>query len=575
MTFLRPWHRNYDAEVPHTLEPYPDETLVDALRRLAEQQPRGAALRFEGQVTTYRDLLTRAEAFAVSLARVGTQPGDRVALILPNCPQFIIAELGAWMAGAIVAPVNFTYPDDELIPMLSRAGAKTAVVLSSFYERIKGIQQRAGIEHIIVTYVAEALPPVKALLFRLFRARKEGHVVTLRNGDRRMGSLLRRRFGRRPPVPRPAPDAPAVLLPSGGTTGTPKWVTGSHGGLAISGRQLFAWLRSSLEPGSDTLLVPLPLFHVYGLAGIQGLSLTGGLSMTLVANPRDTEALLGTIRRERPAFLCAVPTLLTAIMSHSHARHSEDALRAIKLCFSGAAPLLAETKQRFEELTGGVIVEGYSLTEAQMATIANPVRGQKKLGSIGVPLPDIDIRIVDTDDSARDVARGEPGELLISGRQLMIGYLDAHEETLAVLRHDEQGRRWLHTGDIGYMDADGYIFLTDRKKELIKASGYQVWPREVEEVLAAHPAVLEAGVTGVKDPVRGETVKAWVVLRPGASAKGSEIRAFCRERLAPYKVPANVSVVDALPKSAVGKVLRRKLPELDAASDKRAAQESG
>jgi long-chain acyl-CoA synthetase len=326
---------------------------------------------------------------------------------------------------------------------------------------------------------------------------------------------------------------------------------------------LDAWLGSVLVHGHDTLLVPLPLFHVYAAAGVQSLAFVGGLSMALVPNPRDTANLLRTMRRERPSFLCAVPTLLTSLMNHSDAARTGPAFRALKLCFSGASPLLAETKRQFEELTGGVVMEGYSLTEAQMATVANPATGRKKAGSVGMPLPDVDIRLVDVETGTHTVSQGEPGEVLIAAPQLMAGYWEQPAETEAAFELDDAGRRWLRTGDVGYFDEDGYLFLTDRKKELIKVSGFQVWPREIEEVLAAHPAVLEVGAAGITQEPKGERPKAWVVLRPGVHATGAELRTFCREHLAPYKVPAEVSVVPELPKSAVGKILRRKLAELD------------
>ena len=557
----RPWHQHYDPDVPASLEPYPDETLIDALKRCARERPNAPALRFEGAVTTFAELLARSEAFARALETLGVQRGDRVALVLPNCPQFVIAQFGAWLAGAIVAPINFTYPDDEIASMLSRCGATTAVVLSLLYERVKRIQSRTALQRIVVAYVRDDLPAAKGILFRLLKERKDGHAVAPRDGDESMGRLTARFRGRKPVSPAPRSSDAAVFLPSGGTTGTPKWVVGAHGGITTSGRQLFAWLRSVLEP-RDTLLVPLPLFHMYGMLGVQSVAITGGRSMTLIINPRDAKGVLRTIRRERPAFICAVPAMLTAWMSDSDARRTRGAFRSVKLCFSGAAPLLAETKRRWEELTGGVVMEGYSLTEAQMAAIANPARGPKKIGSVGMPLPDVDLRLVDVETGQREVAHGEQGEILISGRQLMLGYWEQAEETAAVLSQDPDGRRWLHTGDIGYLDPDGYLFLTDRKKELIKVSGFQVWPREIEEALAAHPAVLEVGAIGVNHPRRGEVPAAWVVLRPGASATPSELRAFCRDRLAPYKVPAEVYLVSELPKSAIGKVLRRKLREL-------------
>ena len=560
----RPWLARYDADVPPTLAPYPDETLVEVVRARARERPDAVALRFEGAVTTYAQLVRDAEAFAHALEQRGVARGDRVALVLPNVPQFVVAELGAWMAGAVVAPVNPTYPEAELAHVLARSGATIAVVLAPFYGHVKHVQPRTRLRRVIVAHVRDALAFPTSLLFRLFKEKDGGHGTMPRDGDETMRALLRAHRGRTPASAPPRPDEPALLLPSGGTTGVPKLVLGTHAGLPIAGRQLSTWLRNVLEPWKDTLLVPLPLFHVYGAAGVQTLAFTGGLSLSLVPNPRDMAGLLRTLRRDRPAFVCAVPTLLTAIMTHVDVQKSRDAFRAVKLCFCGAAPLLAETRRLFEELTGGVVIEGYSLTEAQMATIANPAVGEKKTGSVGVPLPDVLLRLVDADDATTDVAHGEQGEMLLSAPQLTAGYWEQPEETAAVFSTDAEGRRWLHTGDIGYLDPDGYLFLTDRTKELIKVSGFQVWPREIEEALATHPAVLESGVAPVHDPRKGETPKAWVVLRPGTTATPDELRAFCRERLAPYKVPGAVAIVPELPKSAVGKVLRRKLKELDA-----------
>ena len=558
----RPWVSHYDPAVPPTLAPYAEETVLDLVVARAADRPNAVALRFEGAVITYSQLLQQALAFGRALEQRGVKPGDRVALVMPNVPQFVVAELGAWMAGAIVAPMNPTYPDEEIAGLLSRAGAVVAVVLAPFYDRIKAVQARTAVRDVIVAHVRDALPWPKSLVFRLLGESKEGHGTEPREGDARLRDLLAAHRGQRPQSPPPRADDDAILLPSGGTTGTPKWVTGRHGGLVMAGRQLNVWLASVLQPWRDTLLVPLPLFHVYGAAGVQSLAFASGLSLALVPNARDTKALLATIRRERPAFLCAVPTLLTSIMSHADAEKSKAAFRSIKLCFSGAAPLLAETRRRFEELTGGVVMEGYSLTEAQMAVIANPAQGEKKTGSIGMPLPDVDVRFVDVESGIRDVPRGEEGEILINAPQLMRGYWDRPEETAEVLREGPDGRTWLHTGDIGCLDADGYITITDRKKEMMKVSGYQVWPREIEEVLAAHPAVLEAGVASIAHASKGELPKAWVVLRGGVPATANELKALCKERLAPYKVPVQVAIVDELPKSPVGKVLRRKLKEL-------------
>jgi long-chain acyl-CoA synthetase len=560
----RPWFAHYDDDIPRTLAPYPAETLIDVVRRQAAERPSAAALRFEGAVTTYGQLVRKAGAFARALETQGLAPGDRVALVMPNCPQFVIAELGTWLAGGVVAPMNPTYPDDELAGLLGRSGATIAVVLAPFYDHVKAVQAKTSVRHVIVAYVRDALAFPKSLLFRLFRERHEGHGTRPRGGDEAMGDVLARHEGEQPLAAPPGTGDPALLLPSGGTTGTPKLVIGTHGGLAMSGRQLDTWLGGVLERGRDTLLVPLPLFHVYAAAGAQTLAFTAGVSMALIPNPRDTGSLLAAIRRERPAFLVAVPGILAALAAHPDTPAMRDAFHAMKLVFSGAAPLLVETSREFQSLTGGVIVEGYSLTEAQMAVTANPARGEKKIGSVGVPVPDVDLRLVDIETGAHEVPQGENGEVLLSAPQLMGGYWGKPEETAEALTRDEDGKLWLHTGDVGYLDADGYLFLTARKKELIKVSGYQVWPREVEEVIATHPAVAEVGVAAIPDLMKGERPKAWIVLRPGAQATPDDLRAFCAVHLAPYKVPAQVAIVGELPKSPIGKVLRRKLRDLDA-----------
>jgi long-chain acyl-CoA synthetase len=352
---------------------------------------------------------------------------------------------------------------------------------------------------------------------------------------------------------------------SGGTTGTPKGVVGTHRGMTAAGLQLQAWLRPAMREWTDVIMLPLPLFHTYANTGLQSLSLINHNPIALIPNPRELRDVLKEINDVKPAFICTVPTLLNGIMNHAMTRAGKVDFRSIKLCFSGAAALMAETKRRFEEMTGGVIVEGYSLTEAQMAVVANPVRGEKKTGSVGMPLPDVDVRILDADDGRTPTPPGEVGEIVIAAPQLMEGYWERPEETAAMLRTTESGERLLYTGDLGYLDADGYLFIVDRKKDLIKTSGYQVWPREIEEVISAHPAVAEVGVAGLPDQMRGETVKAWIVLRPGQSASATDIKAFCRERLAPYKVPSQYEFVTDLPKTMAGKVLRRVLKQQEMA----------
>ena len=551
------WLRNYDRGVPATLGPYPDRTLLDDVAEAAAERPDAPALLFKGHTVSQGELERRSGAFAAALAALGVAKGDRVALLLPNCPQFLICELGAWKAGAIVVPLNPIYTEQELQGALTRTGAETIVVLTPFYHRIKAVQPATALTRVIATNVKEYLPPLLRVLFTLAKERKDGHRVRLQPGDLWLRELLDQHAG----APRPAvavgSDDPASILMSGGTTGTPKGVVGLHRHYTITGRQIGTWLQAGTTPWDDVLMAALPLFHSFANIGIQSVALRNHNALALVPNPRDLDDLLATINKTRPAAFSAVPTLFSAIMRHPKVQAGKVDFSSVRVCFSGAAPLLAETKRRFEELTGGRIVEGYSLTEAMLACAVNPVEGPNKIGSVGMPLPDVEMRIVDPDSGER-LSTGQVGEILIRAPQLMAGYWDDPEETAATLRtHD--GERWLHTGDLGYLDEDGYLFIVDRIKDLIKTHGYQVWPREIEEVLAAHPAVAEVGVAGVPDEAKGEVAKAWVVLAAGQQASVEELRAFCRERLAPYKVPATVEFRDELPKTMVGKVLRRAL----------------
>jgi long-chain acyl-CoA synthetase len=553
------WLQHYDQGVPDTLSPYPDRTLLDDLAEAVAERPDAPALLFKGRTVTHGELDRLSDVFAAALAGLGVAPGDRVALLLPNCPQFLIGELGAWKAGAIVVPLNPIYTEQELEGALRRTGAETILLLTPFYRRIKAVQPRTALTTVVATNVKEYLPPLLRVLFTLAKERKGGHRVTLDDGDLWLGDLLDRHRGApRPPVP-VGPDDRAVILMSGGTTGTPKGVVGLHRHYTTTGRQLGTWLQAGTAPWDDVIMAALPLFHSFANIGIQSVAFRNHNAMALVPNPRDLDDLLGTIAKTRPTAFSGVPTLFNALLHHPKVRAGKVDFSSIKVCFSGAAPLLAETKRRFEELTGGRIVEGYSLTEAMLACAVNPVEGPNKIGSVGMPLPDVEVRVVDPAGGGR-LAAGEVGEILIRAPQLMAGYWDDPEETAITVRtHD--GERWLHTGDLGYLDDDGYLFIVDRMKDLIKTHGYQVWPREIEEVLASHPAVAEVGVAGVPDEAKGEVAKAWVVLAAGKQASAEELRAFCRERLAPYKVPATVEFRSELPKTMVGKVLRRALTD--------------
>jgi long-chain acyl-CoA synthetase len=566
MSSAATWLDHYDTGVPPTLAPYPNRTLVDYLGRRAREHPKRAALLFKGATLSYAALDALSDAAAVAFAGLGVQRGDRIALLLPNCPQFVIAQFAAWKLGAIVAPMNPTYTERELEGPLREHGIETIVTLTRFYGLVKRLQARTPLSRIIATNIKDYFPPLLRVLFTVAREKREGDRITLASSDHDLGYLLQINRGRKPERPAIASDDPAVLLMSGGTTGTPKGALGKHGAYVLTGLQVKAWMQKTLGD-DDVIFAPLPLFHVYANVGLQGLGFINGSPLALVPNPRDLNDVLATIRRVKPAFFNGVPTLYIALLGHPDVVKGKVDFKSIKICFSGAAALLADTKERFERLTGGRIVEGYSLTEGMMALCVNPVSGRNKLGSVGMPLPDIHVRIFDADEGTRILPANEVGEIALSGPQLMIGFWNRPEETAGVLRdHVEASgtRRWLHTGDLGYLDDEGYVFIVDRKKDLIKTSGFQVWPREIEEVLASHPAVAEVGVVGALDPVKGEVVRAAVVLRSNHSATETELRDFCRTRLAPYKIPSRIEFRSELPKTMIGKVLRRALRAEDA-----------
>jgi long-chain acyl-CoA synthetase len=557
-----PWLAHYDADVPATVAPYPDRTLVDYVTDTARSSPDRPALLFKGATMTYGELERLSDACAAAFASLGIKRGDRVGLLLPNCPQFFIAQFGAWKIGAIVAPLNPIYTEHELEGPIRDHGIETMITLTRFYQRVKNIQSRTGLRHVVATNIKDYFPPVLRLLFTLFREKKDGDRIALKPGDHDFAHLLSVNRTRVPERAALAAEDPAVLLMSGGTTGTPKGVIGTHGAYVRAGVQIRTWNAAALSGTNDVTFLPLPMFHVYGNVGVQALSFIAGCAIALVPNPRDLDDLVATVRRVKPTFFNGVPTLYIALLNHRDVISGKVDFKSIRICFSGASPLLADTKARFEALTGARIVEGYSLTEAMMALCVNPVKGVNKLGSVGMPLPDVSVRIFDGDEGTTELPTGETGEIAMAAPQLMTGYWNRPEETANVLREhtiDGVTSRWLHTGDLGYLDSDGYVFIVDRKKDLIKTSGYQVWPREIEEVIASHPAVAEVGVAGIADPSKGEAVKAWVVLRSGQTVSEADLRAYCREKLAPYKVPSKVEFRADLPKTMVGKVLRRAL----------------
>jgi long-chain acyl-CoA synthetase len=550
----KPWLDHYDEGIPKTLEPYPRQTLVDVVDETTQMRPDHTALIFKGERISYGELAWRSDALAAALVKQGIRKGDRVAILMPNCPQYVIAEFAIWKAGGIVASINPLYTEPELEHALNECGAETAIVLTLFYNKVKAVQAKTKLKRVIATNIKEYLPKMLGLLFVLAKEKKEGHRVQLQAGDLWFADLIRQHTGAPRPQVAVGPDDPGLILFTGGTTGVSKAAYATHLAVVMAGMQIRAWFSSVLTEWDDRFLGSLPLFHVFAAVGLQAVALLGRSPIVLIPNPRDINDVVENIEKTRPTFMPGVPTLFIALLNHPKVKSGKVDMTSIKLCISGAAALMLDTKERFEAVTHGRIVEGYALTESMMAAVISPVKGAYKPGFVGMPVPDVEIRIVDGDTGQTEMPLGEIGEIALRAPQLMLGYWNRPEATAEILRDG-----WLYTGDLGHLDNDGYLTIVDRKKDLIKPSGFQVWPREVEEVIAKHPAVAEVGVIGVPDPRTGEAVKAFVVLREGQTATADEIREFCKVSLVGYKVPKQVEFRTSLPKSAVGKVLRREL----------------
>lgn len=545
----RPWLSSYPDGVPHTLS-YPEVPVYALLDEAAQRHGAAAATHFYGARLTWAQVRHQADAFAAALASLGVQKGDRVAIMLPNIPQTVIAYFGALKAGAVVAFCNPLYTERELAHQLNDSGAGVIVALDRLAPRIRAVQGGTSIRRLILTGLTDYMPLALRVMAPFVKPDLVGKVP--REPDvYAFRELIRRHDGAEPPAVAIDPVRDLALLQyTGGTTGLSKGAMLTHRNLVANVWQLRAWMQTA-EEGSERILAVMPFFHVYGLTVC--LNMAALLAAMLLLVPRfDVKQVLKLVHRERPTLFPGAPTMYVAINQYPGiSRYRLDSIRA---CISGAAPLPVEVQTTFEALTGGTLVEGYGLTEASPVTHCNPLAGRRVPGSIGLPLPDTEVKIVDLETRAEELPPGEVGELCIRGPQVMAGYWNRPEETDQVLRDG-----WLHTGDVAWMDEAGYTYLVDRIKDVIIAGGYNIYPREVEEVLYEHPAVLEAAVVGVPDEYRGQSVKAFVVPKPGEVVTADEIIGFCRERLAKYKVPREVEFRPELPKSLAGKVLRREL----------------
>lgn len=559
----RLWHRSYPEEVPTSLEPYPTHSLYRLLDDAASRFPDRPAIAFLGNHLSYARLHEEVKRVAAGLAELGVDRGDRVGLILPNCPQFVIGYYAALRLGAIAVGNNPLYTRRELTHQLADSGCKVVIVLDRLYPTLGASRHDLpALEHVVVTTIPDYLrPPLSWLAPLKFRreAKAEGRPwpPVPREADVIWWKDLINTRAETPPVAEvDAHNDVAALVYTGGTTGLSKGAKLTHYNLVANAVQNREWFPG-LEDGEESGLCVLPFFHSYGMTVCMNIGMIRAGKMVLIPDPSDTGQILSAIEKERPTLFPGVPRLYIAI-NEAAAENNVD-MTSIKACFSGAAKMPVAVMERFEAATGGTIVEGYGLTETSPTTHANPVTGRRKPGSVGLPFPDTDCRVVDLEDPTQEVTQGEPGELLISGPQVMAGYWNKPGETEAAFIDG-----WFRTGDVVRMDDDGYFFIVDRIKEMIIVSGFNVYPSDVEEVLYRHPKVEKAAVIGVPDEVTGEAVKAFIVLRDGGTATAEEITAWCRDPetgLTGYRVPKEIEFRDSIPETMVGKVLRRVLVE--------------
>lgn len=548
----RPWLKFYDKGVPPTID-YPAIPLNHFLEENARKHPDSVCTIFKGARISYKEMDQITDRLAAGLAELGVKKGDRVGIFIPNTPQFVMAYFAILKLGGVVVATNPLYSAREIEHQVNDAGIEVMIVMSNFYNLVKEVQPKTRIRTVVVTNIKETLPPLLGFLFGLTKEKKGGFRVELAQGDLWMKDLIARRQPSDRPKVEVGPDDIALLQYSGGTTGVSKGAVALHRNLVANTLMIHSWM-TNCEDGKEVVLMAIPLFHVYGMVAGMCFAIYAAASMVMIPNPRDIKDVLDSIQKYKATVYPGVPTMYNAINNNPDVKAHKYDLSTIKACISGSAPLMRETKEKFEALTGGKLVEGFGMSETPTATHCNPLFGKNPPGSIGIPLPDIDARIISLEDEVTVLPPGEVGELVVKGPNIMKGYHNMPTETHNALRDG-----WLYTGDIARMDEDGYFYIVDRKKELIKPGGYQVWPREVEEVIIQNPKVMEVGVAGIPDAYRGETVKAWIVLKPGETATAEEIKAWCQERIAKFKVPTHIEFRDELPKTTVGKILRREL----------------
>lgn len=550
----KPWQAIYPEQIPAVLS-YEDKPLYSFLKESAEEFPDKVSIHFQGKELTFREVHESALKFAAYLKSIGLQKGERVAVMLPNCPQGVISFFGILMAGGVVVQTNPTYTERELEYQMKDSGAKMILVMDILFPRVSAVASRTGIEHIIVTAIKEYLPFPKNLIYPFIQKKQYGIVINVEHeGNHHLFSeIMKRKITEEvETVPIDVNNDLALLQYTGGTTGFPKGVMLTHKNLLANTKMCNAWLYKN-KRGEERILAILPFFHVYGMTTVLVLSVMEGNTMIIM--PKfDVEATLKTIQKQKPTMFPGAPTMYIGLLNHPDIAKYD--LSSINACISGSASLPLEVQEQFEKITGGKLVEGYGLSETSPVTHANFIWDQPRVkGSVGLPWPDTDSAILSL-ESFEELPPNEIGEIAIKGPQVMKGYWNRPDETEKTFKNG-----WLLTGDLGYMDEQGFFYVVERKKDTIIAGGFNIYPREVEEVLYEHEAIQEVVVAGIPDPYRGETVKAYVVLKKNARVTEEELNEFARKNLASYKVPRSYEFRDELPKTTIGKILRRVLIE--------------
>ena len=581
MTYAeRPWTKNYDPDVPATLEPYPAIPLQQFLRESARKAPDSIALITPAKVPlagylsraiTYGELDRLSDALAVGLIEMGLKKGDRVAVILPNSVAMAVSYFAILKAGGTVAATNPTYPPPKMQFQINDCDAEIVITLSLFYARFKQIQSGTKVKTIIVTSIKEYLPALAKVLFSMTKEKKEGHFVeSLASGDLWLQDILSKYANRKAEVGVKPSDI-ALFQYTGGTTGVSKGAMLSHSAMVANMLQIQSW-SNSLEKNAGggwkrtdmVYLGAIPMFHSFGLVVLLSQAIASGASIVLVANARDIASMVGIIAHYKPTVFLGVPAMYNAVVNHPDVKSGKVRMDSFLLSSSGAAPLPPATKREFENAGGQRLNEGYGMSETAAMAISNPLVGENRTGSVGVPAPDMDVRVVSLDDGVTDVPVGEIGEIVMAGPNIMSGYHGMPTETANTLR-EQNGKMWLFSGDIGYMDESGYFYIVDRKKDMALIGGFNVYPNNIEKVIKDHPAVLEVGVAAIPHPEKPgeEALKAWIVLKPGEQVSEQELIAHCAQFLAGYEVPRRFSFIAELPKTMVGKTLRRELIQME------------